>query len=74
MFSSIRVPVVPEGASIAQAILAHTAAMRLDGSFENTSLCWNPADLELLAMFAIDAKQKLAALPSVAALHPEEGR
>lgn len=54
------IPVIREDMTIAQQILAHTAAMRKDGTLETTSLCWSPAELELLAMFAIDAKYQLA--------------
>lgn len=55
-FSGV-LPVTRDDATIAQEILAHVAAMRKDGSFEGgTSLCWDPAQLEKLAMFAIGAK------------------
>jgi hypothetical protein len=56
------IPTIPENATIAQSILATTAAMRKDGSFGTTSLCWDPAELELLATFAIGAKNELAHL------------
>ncbi len=47
--------------TIAQNILAQCAAMRKSGAFiEGTSLCWSPEELELLAMFAIDAKNRIA--------------
>jgi hypothetical protein len=46
--------------TIASDILATVSQMKKDGSFEQgMSLCWNPADLEILAMFAIDAKNQL---------------
>lgn len=53
-------PVIREDMTIAQQILAHAAAMRRDGTFETTSLCWSPEQLETLAMFAIDAKNQLS--------------
>lgn len=53
--------VARDNATIAEQILTAVANMKLNGSFdEGTSLCWNAAELELLAMFAIDAKRKLA--------------
>lgn len=54
------VPAMREDATVAESILATVAAMRKDGSFHTTSLCWSPAELETLAMFAIDAKNRLA--------------
>lgn len=54
------IPIHREDMTIAEEILAQTAAMKKNGDFENMSLCWSPAALEKLAMFAIDAKYKLA--------------
>lgn len=56
------VPSVQERRTIAQEILATTAAMKKAGTFENNALCWNPWQLELLAMFAIDAKYQINGL------------
>lgn len=56
------VPVERENATIAEGILTATAAMRKSGTFETSSLCWSPAELEALAMFAISAKHDLASL------------
>ncbi len=45
--------------TIAQEILAAVAGMRRSGAFaKGASLCWDPAELESLAMFAIDAKRR----------------
>jgi hypothetical protein len=47
--------------TIASEILKATARMRKDGSFaKGDCLCWSPEQLELLAMFAINAKNELA--------------
>lgn len=46
--------------TIAAAILRETARMRQAGSFDTHALCWNPEELELLAMFAVDAKARLS--------------
>jgi hypothetical protein len=46
--------------TIAAAILRETARMRQAGSFDTHALCWNPEELELLAMYAIDAKDRLS--------------
>lgn len=54
------IPTPREGATISEAILVTTAAMRKNGTFDTDSLCWSPAELECLAMFAIDSKNKLA--------------
>lgn len=55
------IPSTHEGrGTIAAQILRTVAGMRKDGTFETSSLCWSPAQLEKLAMFAIDAKHKLA--------------
>lgn len=44
--------------TIATMILRQVASMRKDGSLAaGTSLCWDPAQLELLAMFAVNAKR-----------------
>lgn len=45
--------------TIAEAILRTTADMRRNGTFETDALCWPPAALERLAMFAIGAKNAL---------------
>lgn len=50
---------LPPNATIAQAILSAVADMRRNGSFtDGTTLCWNPRELELLAMFAMDSKRR----------------
>ena len=50
--------------TIASDILATVAEFRRKGQLD-TSLCWPAAELELLAMFAISAKNDLAALRGV---------
>ena len=53
-----------DDATIAERILAAVSDMKRNGSFTNgTALCWSPAELELLAMYAIDAKNKLSRQP-----------
>lgn len=66
------IPTPREGATISEAILVTTAAMRKNGTFDTDSLCWSPAELECLAMFAIDSKNKLAQ-PSAARRDVLEG-
>ena len=51
-----------EEPSIAEVILEQVARMRQEGTFATDSLCLDPEGLELLAMYAIDAKNRLAAL------------
>lgn len=53
------VPTTGHEGTIAQEILAQVAGMRKRGEL-NQSLCWSPEELELLAMFAINAKHDLA--------------
>lgn len=54
--------------TIAQQILATVAGMRQRNELHQ-SLCWSPEELERLAMFAIDAKNRLASASSrIAAL------
>lgn len=54
------VPTISPDAPIAQQILAQVANMRRDGSFvDGASLCWDPAQLETLAMFAVGVKADL---------------
>jgi hypothetical protein len=57
------VPVARNDATIAEAILASTAAMRRSGTFATASLCWSAVELESLAMFTIDLKNRAAATP-----------
>lgn len=52
------VPVVRAEATIAEDILATLAVMRQSGTFATSSLCWGPAELELLAMGAIAARRE----------------
>lgn len=54
--------------TIAGAILYETARMRKaalpETPFENATLCWGAEELERLAMFAVDAKNKLGGSPA----------
>jgi hypothetical protein len=58
--SSYFLPTAIEHGTIAQKILVTVEGMRKRGEL-SSSLCWPPEELELLAMFAIDAKLRLEA-------------